>query len=135
MSIVFSGLLRGNIDAITIAKTIKAVYGGSEFAVHLTSSEGFYQIIFHENLSEEALAMKPWRRRPLMKFRCLSVNTDGSCAGDYEDITTEPMTIVSLGHSSDAPVIITALVAHFGGYINDDMNDLGWTKYEEAVQA
>jgi hypothetical protein len=133
MTVNYKGLINGNINPIDLAKLINKTYGGlhgmSGFSIHFTGTDGFYQICFGENPTEDQLTLRPWEKTKACRRRTLSVFIDYSCAGDYEEITTEPMTYVSLGHSGDCREIIDALVRSQGGYVLDECGP-GETKDE-----
>ena len=123
MTVNYKGLINGNIDPVNLAKLIKRVYGGDDFQIHFTSDRtpGFYQISFKENYTPEQMAMKPWERAKVATRRSMSVFIDGECASDYRNVTTDPMTYVSLGHSGECREIIDSLVKSQGGYVYDEL--------------
>jgi hypothetical protein len=120
MGMNYQGLLNGHLTAMEVAEAIQTVYGGSNFSIHFTHTPDYKLVTFDENLSEEALAEKPWNRKGMVKTRRMSVFLNGMVACDYADVTTEPMTLVDLGHSGECKKVIDALVEHFGGYIRDE---------------
>ena len=123
MGVNYKGLINGNIDPVNLAKLIKSTYGGDNFSIHFTSdlTPGFYYIHFTENYTPEQMAQRPWERNKTAVRRQLAVFIDGECASDYADLTTDPMTLVSLGHHSECREIIDALVNSQGGYIQDEL--------------
>ena len=120
MGMNYQGLLNGHLTAMQVAEAIQNVYGGRNFSVHFTHTPDYKVVRFDENFSEEVLAKKPWDRRGFVKTRAMSVFLNGMVACDYADVTTEPMTLVDLGHSSECKKIIDSLVEHFGGYVKDE---------------
>ena len=131
MSVDYQALLVGNHDPISIARLIQTNYGGSDFSIRIVNDNGFYQIIFNENLTAEQAAV-PAIERMVKKIRPetrnMSFFTDGDCACDYAEITTEPMTIVSLGRHGDCKEIIDPLVRLLGGYVKDEAVNHDWVK-------
>jgi hypothetical protein len=121
MSVSYVGLIGGNINPIDLVKLIKKKYGGDNFAILFTSIDSFYQISFTENYTPELLAMRPWERNKKATRRLMSVHVDGSCKCDYEHVTTDDMTYISLGHWGDCREIVDSLVGTFGGYIKDEL--------------
>ena len=134
MGVDYKGLMMGHLNPIDIAKQIKQVYGGDDFNVRFSHvSDGFYWITFSENPTEEQKLqklLKPWDRTKVV--RQLSVFTDGDCAGDYDHLTKEPMTLLSLGRHGHCEDIINALVSTTGGWIMDEAGDQEWHRLEKA---
>lgn len=131
MSVDYQALVVGNQSPIEIARLIKRHYGGSNFQVHIVNDQGFYQIVFDENLTPEqealgGLARLQQKIRP--RTRNMSFFTDGDCKGDYADVTTEDMTILSLGNSGDCKEIIDPIVRVLGGYIKDEAVSHDWVR-------
>jgi hypothetical protein len=125
----YKGLMRGNHGPIDLAKMIADLYGSDRFSVDICDFEGFYRINFKERPTTMQMTMRPWERAKLLRDRSLAVFTDGDCACDYADLTTEPMTIISLGRHGDCEEIITALVGATGGWIMDEAGDQEWHEY------
>lgn len=133
MSVCYKGLLRDHISAIDIAKVIGSRYGGQKFNIRFgyenfnsPLNDGHYIITFEQEYTPEVKAMRPWERSAHATHRQMNVFTDGCCACDYEEVTSDPMTMVTLGHSGDCKEIINALVAHFGGYVLDETVSEEW---------
>lgn len=124
MTINYKGLIDGNHDPVDVVKFLAKNYGGyhgiNGYSILFTSTEGFYQITFYENLTEEQKLLSVSERNRVANRRTMCIFTDGCCSDDYADITTEPMTLVTLGHSGDCRKIIDPLVRHFGGYVYDE---------------
>ena len=150
MSVDYKGLLQGNISVIDVAKAIGSLYGGEHFQMRFGNENvvdfgfglgkgidsGHYVLTFDQEFSPEVKAMRPWERKPHRIHRQMHVFTDGACASDYKDITSDPMTYVSLGHWGECKEIINALVAHFGGYICDEAGADEWEALSnEAMDA
>lgn len=131
MGVDYKGLITGYQNPIEMARMIKRHYGGSNFSVEIVNDTGFYQIRFNENLTPEQAAMsglERMRQKIRPRMRNLSFFTDGDCACDYQHITTDPMTLVSLGHSGDCRDIIDPLVRTLGGYIMDEAVSDEWVR-------
>lgn len=132
MSVDYKGLLKGNINPLDLARAIHRVYGGESFNVRFGAGEfrmegsGHYVLNFDEEFSDEVKALRPWERKNHRIHRMMHIFTDGDCAGDYAEITTEPMTYVSLGHWGQCKEIINALIFHFGGYRMDEAGSQEW---------
>jgi hypothetical protein len=147
MSVDYKGIIKGNHSAIDIAKAIATYYGGDHFKIRFGSESlidfglglgrgidgGHFVLDFDEEFSEEVKALRPWERGKHRVHRMMHIHTDGSCACDYAEITTEPMTYVSLGHWGECKEIIDALVAHFGGYINDEEGSQEWERMTDEA--
>lgn len=125
MSVNYMGLINGNIGPIDLCGLIQRHYGGSHFSVHLTGTDGFYQITFDENYKGPA-DTPPWDRK--VKTRRMSMWIDGQCACDYADVTTAPMTMIDLGHNGDCKEIIDPLVRLLGGYVKDEVVADEWVR-------
>lgn len=128
----YKGLMRGYHNPISIAKMVNDLYGGQDFSVRVCGWDGFYYVCFKERATEEQKVMKPWDRAKVLRDRQLAVFTDGDCAGDYADLTSDPMTIISLGRNGECEEIITALVGATGGWVMDDYGDQEWHPIEPA---
>ncbi len=131
MSVDYKGLLNGNINPLDLARVIHQVYGGEAFNVRFGQGEfnmnsGHYVLNFDEEFSDEVKALRPWDRKNHRIHRMMHVFTEGECACDYAEITTEPMTYVSLGHWGQCKEIINALIFHFGGYRMDEAGSQEW---------
>lgn len=127
MSVDYLGLMAGTLSPIEVAKLINKLYGGASFSVGIESmTEGHYTIRFTENPTEAERAKPPWRRKP--DHRLMHFWTDGACKGDYAHITTEPMTLVSLGRHGDCAEIIRPLANHYGGYLKDEVHSHEWKR-------
>lgn len=147
MSVDYKGLIRGNHSAIDIAKVIAKTYGGSHFQIQFGNEsttdhgyglgagidQGHFVLTFDQEFSPEVKALRPWARKAHRIHRQMHIFTDGACACDYQDVTTEPMTYVSLGHWGDCQEIICALVAHFGGYVRDEAGADIWVSYQAVA--
>lgn len=148
MSVDYKGLLRGNISVIDIAKAIALYYGGEHFKFRFGSDSiedyghglgrgidsGHWILEFNQEHSDAVKALRPWERGKHAIHRMMHVFNDGACKSDYADVTSEPMTYVSLGHWADCKEIINALVYHFGGYINDEAGSQEWEPMTQNVQ-
>lgn len=121
MSVSYVGLIQGNLNPIDLAKMIQRHYGGHDFEIHFTSTEDHFQIYFKQNYTEEQKALRPWDRARDATKRMMSVHINGACKCDYQHITSENMTYVSLGHWGDAPQIIDSLVRVLNGYVKDEL--------------
>jgi hypothetical protein len=124
-------LVVGNQNPIEIARLIKRQYGGSNFQVHIVDDDGFYQIGLDEKLTPEQEAMGGLARRQQKirpRIRIIGFFTDGSCACDYADITSDSMTIISMGNSGDCKEIIDPIVRILGGYIKDEAVSDDWVR-------
>ncbi len=150
MSVDYKGLLQGNISVIDIAKAIGSLYGGQHFKFRFGNEsvldfgfglgkgidQGHYVLNFEQEHPENVKAMRPWERSKHAIHREMHVFTDGACASDYKDVTSDPMTYISLGHWGECKEIINALVAHFGGYICDEAGADEWEALSnEAMDA
>jgi hypothetical protein len=131
MGVDYKGLINSNINAIDLCGLIQNNYGGQDFTIRfgLGGPLGGHAIIgFTENMSDEVKSMRIMDRGPHLKHRQMHVWTKGECATDYADVTTDPMTYVSLGHWGECREIINSLVRSQGGYVNDEATGGEWAR-------
>jgi hypothetical protein len=149
MGTSYNGLIQGNMNVVDVAKAILRLYGGDNFNIRFSNEgvldfglglgagidQGGFALTFDEELKPEIKALRPWERKNHRIHRNMQVMVDGSCACDYEDVTKEPMTYVSLGHWGECKEIVDALVAHFGGYVKDEAGSQEWEPLTQEAKA
>lgn len=121
MAETYNGLAAIEMNPIDIVKFLQRNYGGSNYSIHFTTTDGFYQINFWQNLTDEQKKLRPHQRAQVANKRTMSVFIDGACKSDYSHITENNMTYLSLGNSGDCRKIIDPFVKTFGGYIKDEL--------------
>lgn len=131
MGISTKAILNGKIDIMTIAKDLITEYGTDRNSVKVTFTheDDFFQIIFDHKKPTLFCEMSYADRIAWTKNNHRVMCVFYACKSDYEDVTTDDMTYVSLGASGDAVEIMEALLKKYGGYIirSDDIND--WEKF------
>lgn len=131
MGVSTKALLKGKIELIQLANDLVELYGTDrrDIAIQFTFEDNFYKINFyHKNrpiFGRDIDAMKKWNQD---NFRSMSVFYNLS--DDYEDVTTEECTYLSLGMFGDSVEIMESLLKKYGGYITrNDSTD----EWEEVV--
>ena len=131
MGVSTKALLKGKIELIQLANDLVELYGTDrrDIAIQFTFEDNFYKINFyHKNrpiFGRDIDAMKKWNQD---NFRSMCVFYNLS--DDYEDVTTEECTYLSLGMFGDSVEIMESLLKKYGGYITrNDSTD----EWEEVV--
>lgn len=130
MGVDTKALLKGKIELIQLANDLVELYGTDrrDIAIQFTFEDNFYKINFyHKNrplFGRDIDAMKKWNQD---NFRSMSVFYNIS--DDYEDVTTEECTYLSLGMFGDSVEIMESLLKKYGGYIvrNDSTDE--WEEF------
>jgi hypothetical protein len=127
MGISYGGVFK-NTDVLKVAQALIA-YGAEDVTIRFGSDPSSHGIIvFNDLLSEDKIAANanklPWHREK-GESRMMHVWWNGNCGCDYADVTDVPSTMVHLGNSGNAKLIINHLVEAFGG---------GWIKDEPSEE-
>lgn len=128
MSVCYEALIPGHLSAIDVAKFIQRKYGGDDFTIKIANFDGHYVIIFSENVSPADMKLNIFERNKRKNYRRMHVFTDGYCKGDYEEITRDPMTMLSLGRSGECEEILKPFVEVLGGWIKDEEVSHDWVR-------
>lgn len=126
MGVDTKALLRGNIDTLQIARDLIELYGANrnEISVRFTFTDDYYQIIFYHrnmpNFGRDFDAARNWRGE-----NARQMNVHYACKSDYEDVTTDDCTYLSLGCWGESVEIMETLLRKYGGWImrNDSSDD------------
>ena len=131
MGVNTKALLNGKIDVMRLAKDLITEYGTDRNSVEVTFThdDDFFQILFDHKQPEDFKSMGYTDRVEWMRNNHRMMSVFYGCQCDYEDVTTDTMTLVSLGASGDAVEIMESLLKKYGGYIvRCDATD-DWEKF------
>lgn len=130
MGVSTKALLKGKIELIQLANDLVELYGTDrrDIAIQFTFEDNFYKINFyHKNrpiFGRDIDAMKKWNQD---NFRSMCVFYNLS--DDYEDVTTEECTYLSLGMFGDSVEIMESLLKKYGGYITRNDSTDEWEEF------
>jgi hypothetical protein len=131
MGINTKALLNGKIDVMQLAADLISEYGTDRTSVKigLTFLDDFFHIFFDHVRPSVYREMPYTEKMEWSRNNSRMMSVFYRCECDYADVTTEPMTYLSLGASGDAVAIMESLLKKYGGYImrNDCSDD--WEKY------
>jgi len=131
MGIDTKALLKVVIDPVQIANDLIELYGTdrTDINIRFTMFDDYYGIGFYHRNRPSHMAYT----RDEVKLWCSNNQRDMSvhygCKSDYEDITTDDCTYLSLGCWGESVEIMECLLRKYGGWIirNDSTDD--WEEF------
>jgi hypothetical protein len=133
MGIVTKALLRERVELLQIAKDLVDLYGTEHryMSIDFTFDEDFFKINFYHK-DRPQFGTHFDEARTWQKSNARSMSVFYNCKGDYDRLTTEDSTYLSLGCWGDSVEIMEALLKKYGGWIvrNDSTDD--WEAFEAA---
>lgn len=137
MGVVTKALIKGYVNSIQLVHDIAENYRKDddlgEFKLTFTHDKNFIWINFYQKFPENWKEMtfiekSDWRKSN--QKRSMAVFMNGSASSDYEKITTEPFTYLSLGYWGDSVEIMESLLKKYGGWIMRDDSIYDWEIFE-----
>jgi hypothetical protein len=136
MGVDTKAILPGRIDVMDLARDLIEVYGTDRNSVKvtLTHSEGYFNLHFDHRHPAEWQSMTYTERRDWYKVnhRMMGVFYDNQC--DYEDVTDQDCTFLSLGCRGNSVEIMESLIRKYGaGWImrNDSTDE--WEEFSRSM--
>jgi hypothetical protein len=130
MGVDTKALLKGKIELIQLTNDLVELYGAdrNDISIQFTFHVDYYKINFYHKdrpvFGRNIDAAKEWNQN---NFRSMSVNYN--LPGDYDDVTAEECTYLSLGAWGESVEIMEVLLKKYGGFImrNDCTDD--WEEF------
>lgn len=125
MSVDTKAVLRGgNIDVIQLANDLIALYGTDRNSVEVqfTFEPNFYKIIFSQRNKPDDISWAKWKEKNTRSM-CVFYNIKE----DYEDLTSEECTLLTLGAWGESVEIMESLLKKYTGWLcRNDCEEDNW---------